>query len=236
MTYLERKTNRLFILCITVISILFSGGCNINDHRLDDNAPTVAELRLTPTPTPDAFRTKPFEMRIDVNKIYIAKIVTAKGDIVLELYPDKAPIAVNNFVALSQEGYYDNITFHRVIRNFVAQSGDPTGTGQGGPGYTIQDEYNDLSHDTGVIAMANKGITNSAGAQWYITLSPQPFLDTMENDEKKRCTLLGTHCHTVFGKVIEGFDNVLKKITFRDPSKAPNYEGDLIKTIIIEEK
>ena len=98
MTYLERKTNRLFILCITVISILFSGGCNINDHRLDDNAPTVAELRLTPTPTPDAFRTKPFEMRIDVNKIYIAKIVTAKGDIVLELYPDKAPIAVNNFV------------------------------------------------------------------------------------------------------------------------------------------
>ena len=73
MTYLERKTNRLFILCITVISILFSGGCNINDHRLDDNAPTVSELRLTPTPTPDAFRTKPFEMRIDVNKIYIAK-------------------------------------------------------------------------------------------------------------------------------------------------------------------
>ena len=73
MTYLERKTNRLFILCITVISILFSGGCIINDHRLDENAPTVAELRLTPTPTPDAFRTKPFEMRIDVNKIYIAK-------------------------------------------------------------------------------------------------------------------------------------------------------------------
>ena len=143
MTYLERKTNRLFILCITVISILFSGGCNINDHRLDDNAPTVSELRLTPTPTPDAFRTKPFEMRIDVSKIYIAKIVTAKGDIVLELYPDKAPIAVNNFVALSQEGYYDNITFHRVIRNFVAQSGDPTGTGQGVPGYTIQDEYNE---------------------------------------------------------------------------------------------
>ena len=236
MTYLERKTNRLFILCITVISILFSSGCSITDHRLDDNSPTVSELRLTPTPTPKAYRNKPFEMRIDTNKVYIAKIVTAKGEIVLELYPDKSPIAVNNFVALSQEGYYDNITFHRVIRNFVAQSGDPTGTGQGGPGYTIQDEYNDLSHEAGVIAMANKAVTNSAGSQWYITLSQQPILDTMENGEKKPCTLLGTYCHTVFGRVIEGFDDVVKNITFRDPSKAPNYEGDLIKTILIEEK
>lgn len=236
MTYLERKTNRLFILCITVFSILFSSGCSITEHRLDDKSPTVSELRLTPTPTPKAFRIKPFEVRIDINKIYIAKIVTAKGEIVLELYPDKAPIAVNNFVALSQEGYYDNITFHRVIRNFMAQSGDPTGTGGGDPGYTIQDEYNDLSHETGVIAMANKGVTNSAGAQWYITLSPQRYLDTMENGEKKQCKYIGIPCHTVFGKVVSGFDDVVKNITFRDPSKAPNYEGDLIKTILIEEK
>tara|TARA_A100001037_G_scaffold304986_1_gene343582 strand:+ start:8381 stop:9091 length:711 start_codon:yes stop_codon:yes gene_type:complete len=235
MIYLVRK-NKLFILCIAIFSFLAMSGCNITDYRLDEKSPTVSELRQTPTPTPKPYRTKPFEMRIDVNKTYLATIVTAKGDIVLELYPDKSPIAVNNFVALSQEGFYDNITFHRVIRNFVAQSGDPTGTGQGGPGYTIEDEYNDLSHETGVIAMANKAVTNSAGSQWYITLSPQPFLDTMENGEKKRCTLLGTHCHTVFGRVVEGFDDVVKKITYRDPSKAPNYQGDIIKTIIIEEK
>tara|TARA_B110000263_G_C15288710_1_gene502186 strand:+ start:724 stop:1425 length:702 start_codon:yes stop_codon:yes gene_type:complete len=220
---------------LILISILIFIGCDIAEYKIDEDAPTRLELNLTPTPTFAVFRTTPFEMRIDINKKYLATIKTAKGDILLELYPDKAPITVNNFVALSQEGYYDNMTFHRVIRNFVAQSGDPTGTGGGHPGYTIQDEYNDLSHEAGMIAMANKGITNSGGAQWYITLSPQTILDTMENGENKKCTLLGIHCHTVFGRVVEGFDEVVKAITFRDPSKAPNYNGDIIKTIIIKE-
>ena len=163
-------------------------------------------------------------------------IKTNKGNISLTIYALNTPITAANFLNLASRGYYNGITFHRVIRNFMAQSGDPTGTGQGGPGYTIQDEYNDLSHETGVIAMANKGVTNSAGAQWYITLSPQRSLDTMENGEKKQCKYIGIPCHTVFGKVISGFDDVVKNITFRDPSKAPNYQGDLIKTILIEEK
>lgn len=136
----------------------------------------------------------PPEMQIDPQKNYRAKMETSKGLIELELYPEYAPKTVNNFVFLSQEGYYDGVIFHRVINDFVIQGGDPTGTGAGGPGYKFEDEVlgNPLKHETKVISMANAG-TNTNGSQFFITHSPQPHLDGK---------------HTVFGKVISGADVV----------------------------
>ncbi|MDI9549686.1 MAG: peptidylprolyl isomerase [Chloroflexota bacterium] len=133
-------------------------------------------------------------MQIDTDKTYSVTIETERGNIVLELYPEHAPKTVNNFVFLAQQGFYDGVTFHRVIANFMIQGGDPTGTGRGGPGYRFQDEFagNPLRHETGVISMANAG-PNTNGSQFFITHSPQPHLDGR---------------HTVFGKVIEGQDVV----------------------------
>jgi len=133
-------------------------------------------------------------MQIDPEKIYKVVIETDKGDMELELYPEHAPRTVNNFVFLAGEGFYDGVTFHRVISDFMIQGGDPTGTGSGGPGYKFEDETrgNPLSHETGVISMANAG-PNTNGSQFFITHSPQPHLNGH---------------HTVFGKVVKGQDVV----------------------------
>jgi peptidyl-prolyl cis-trans isomerase B (cyclophilin B) len=136
----------------------------------------------------------PPEMQIDTSKSYQVNMKTVRGNIKLTLYPEFAPKTANNFVYLAQEGYYNGVTFHRVISNFMIQGGDPTGTGTGGPGYKFEDEVkgNPLRHEAGVISMANAG-PNTNGSQFFITHSPQPHLDGK---------------HTVFGKVIEGKDVV----------------------------
>lgn len=136
----------------------------------------------------------PPPMTIDTDKVYVVDMETDKGTIQLELYPEYAPMTVNNFVTLAQDGYYDGIVFHRVIANFMVQGGDPTGTGRGGPGYTFPDEFdgNPLRHEAKVISMANAG-PNTNGSQFFITHAPQPHLDNK---------------HTVFGKVVSGQDVV----------------------------
>ncbi len=136
----------------------------------------------------------PPEMNIDPQKSYHVAMETNRGTIEIELYPQYAPKTVNNFVFLAREGFYDGVTFHRVINNFVIQGGDPTGTGAGGPGYHFEDEVknNPLKHETGVLSMANAG-PNTNGSQFFITHSPQPHLNGK---------------HTVFGKVIKGMDVV----------------------------
>jgi len=136
----------------------------------------------------------PPTMRIDTENVCRALMKTDRGDIELELYPQHAPQTVNNFVFLIQEGFYDGVTFHRVIGDFMIQGGDPTGTGAGGPGYQFRDEIkgNPLRHETGVISMANAG-PHTNGSQFFITHSPQPHLDGH---------------HTVFGKVTAGQDVV----------------------------
>jgi peptidyl-prolyl cis-trans isomerase B (cyclophilin B) len=135
---------------------------------------------------------KPPAMQIDIQKTYLVKMETNRGTLELELYPQYAPITVNNFVFLTEQGFYDGVSFHRVIDNFVIQGGDPPGTGRGGPGYRFEDEVvgNPLKHETGVISMANAG-PNTNGSQFFITHAPQPHLDGK---------------HTVFGKVVEGRD------------------------------
>jgi cyclophilin family peptidyl-prolyl cis-trans isomerase/tetratricopeptide (TPR) repeat protein len=189
-----------------------------------DSAPATAEPGqkagdLSPAERNNMYSAPP-PMEIDPTKSYEATIVTEKGNIVLELYADRAPNTVNNFVFLAREGFYDNTTFHRVIPGFMAQGGDPAGTGAGGPGYAFADEFDpSLKHDgPGVLSMANRG-TNTNGSQFFITYDATPWLDGK---------------HTVFGRVIQGVD-VLQSLTPRDPQKNPDFEGDKILTILIQE-
>ncbi len=136
----------------------------------------------------------PPDMQIDPKKTYRVVMQTNRGDMELELHPEHAPKTVNNFVFLIREGYYDGVSFHRVIDDFVIQGGDPTGTGRGGPGYKFEDELagNPLKHERGVISMANAG-PHTNGSQFFVTHSPQPHLDGK---------------HTVFGKVVQGLEVV----------------------------
>lgn len=156
------------------------------------------------------------EMTIDVNKKYFATIKMDIGDIKIELYPQDAPETVNSFVFLARDGFYDGVTFHRVIPGFVAQGGDPDGTGRGGPGYTIPDEVNSRKFLDGTVGMAKTSAPNSGGSQFYICYAPQPNLDGG---------------YTVFGQIVEGRD-VLDEIMPRDPSSATT-PGTVINTIEI---
>jgi len=160
------------------------------------------------------------ELKIDTRKKYTATIKTDKGDIVCSLYTSKVPKTVNNFVFLAREGFYDDTIFHRVIADFMAQGGDPTGTGMGGPGYKFNDEFeSSLRHNgPGVLSMANAG-PNTNGSQFFITHVPTPWLDNK---------------HTVFGQVVKGLD-VLFSTPERNPSN-PEYDGVKITTIEIVEE
>ncbi|MBE0669504.1 MAG: peptidylprolyl isomerase [Anaerolineales bacterium] len=160
-------------------------------------------------------------MTIDVNKKYSATVEMEKGgEFVIELYADKAPITVNSFIFLAREGYFDGVTFHRVLEGFMAQGGDPTGTGMGGPGYSFVNEDSDLTFDKpGVVAMANAG-RDTNGSQFFITFVPTPELNGG---------------YTIFGQVIEGLE-VVNGITRRDPNTNPTFIGDAIKTVTITEE
>ncbi len=158
---------------------------------------------------------------VDKTKQYFATLNTSKGDVVIQLYPDKAPLAVNSFVFLAQRGWFDGNPFHRVISGFVAQSGDPSGTGIGNPGYFFNNETSDLKFDkAGVVGMANSG-ANSNGSQFFITLAAQPTLDGG---------------YTVFGRVIQGMD-VVNQLTPRNPQQGGTLpEPDVINKVTIEVK
>ena len=162
---------------------------------------------------------KPPEMGIDPKKKYTVTITTDKGDIVLELFADKTPLTVNNFVFLARQGFYDGTIFHRVISDFMAQGGDPTATGRGGPGYRFADEFHpSLKHDhPGILSMANSG-PNTNGSQFFITHVPTPHLNGK---------------HSVFGQVVSGMD-VLLSIPPRDPMKINSPAVKLNKVTIQE--
>jgi cyclophilin family peptidyl-prolyl cis-trans isomerase len=163
------------------------------------------------------------KMTVDAKKTYTATLTTSKGDIKIQLYADKAPLAVNSFIYLAKRGWYNNTPFHRVIADFVAQAGDPSGTGMGNPGYAFNDEVNNgLKYDkAGVVGMANAG-PNTNGSQFFITYAALPSLD---------------NGYTIFGQVIGGMD-VVTKLTARDPSigdvNVPL--ADTIQSVTIEEK
>jgi cyclophilin family peptidyl-prolyl cis-trans isomerase/protein-disulfide isomerase len=161
----------------------------------------------------------PFE--VNPQKQYIATLHTEKGDIVMQLFADKAPLAVNSFVFLARQGWYNGVTFHRVIPGFVAQAGDPSGTGRGNPGYFFNNEVNDLKFDKpGMVAMANSGLDTN-GSQFFITFAPASHLDGG---------------YTIFGQVLSGLD-VAEQLTPRDPDQGPTLSpGDKILGVDLEEK
>ncbi|NMB90685.1 MAG: peptidylprolyl isomerase [Chloroflexi bacterium] len=158
---------------------------------------------------------------IDSGKDYTATLHTEKGDVVIQLYDDVAPVTVNSFVFLAQDGWFDNVPFHRVMHDFVAQAGDPSGTGYGGPGYFFDNEIDSslMFDKPGVVGMANSGPTSN-GSQFFITYAAAPDLDGS---------------YTIFGQVTEGMD-VLQQITERNPDAGGDLpEGDKILSIDIEE-
>lgn len=162
----------------------------------------------------------PPEMVIDPKKSYTATLHTEKGDIVIQLFADKTPKTVNNFVFLARQGFYNNTIFHRVIKDFMVQGGDPTGTGRGGPGYKFADEFDpSLKHNTaGILSMANAG-PGTNGSQFFITHVPTPWLDNK---------------HSVFGQVTEGMEVVLA-IPERDPMQVNSPAVKLVSVDILEQ-
>lgn len=159
-------------------------------------------------------------MTIDPAKNYTATITTPRGDIEVKLRPDLAPETVNNFVFLAKDGFYDGVTWHRVIEGFMAQGGDPTGTGTGGPGYTIKDEFSpDVPFDKpGLVAMAKTSAPNSAGSQFFITKAPYPSLNGQ---------------YTIFGEVTKGQD-IVDTIPLRDPDTSTTPGEEIVKVTVNE--
>ena len=161
-------------------------------------------------------------MAVDMSASYLATVETENGSFVIELFPESAPLAVNSFIFLAENGWFDGISFHRVLPGFVAQTGDPTGTGFGGPGYRFSVETDsELVFDrAGLVAMANSGPENN-GSQFFITYDVAPNLNGG---------------YTIFGEVIEGMD-VVEKITPRDPQGGAELPpGDLLLSVTIEKQ
>jgi cyclophilin family peptidyl-prolyl cis-trans isomerase len=160
-------------------------------------------------------------MTIDPNKTYTATIDTTAGEIKLELYPKDAPKHVNSWVFLARDGFYNDVIFHRVIPGFMIQGGDPTGTGTGGPGYKLKQEFNARSHKRGVLSMARTNDPNSAGSQFFLMHADSPFLDKQ---------------YTAFGMITSGLETVDKIVSApRDHNDRPNNPTKINK-ITIEEK
>lgn len=222
----QQKTNIIIAIVLGVIILLGGGAFWYFNYGAKMFAAAPAGSTLEPLKSDSAMAgakqwpTAP-EMTIDKAKQYFATVKLAKGgQFVIQLYPDKAPITVNSFVFLARQGFFNGVTFHRVLEGFMAQGGDPTGTGSGGPGYEFVNEDSDLKFDkAGVVAMANAG-RDTNGSQFFITFGPADFL----NDN-----------YTIFGQVTEGMD-VVNGITRRDPEQAPTFTGDAMESVTITEK
>jgi len=204
---------------IAVVVVILIGAAWLYARSQQAAAP-AASSATSAASSPKQWSSPP-PMTIDKSKQYFATVKMAKGgQFVIQLFPDKAPITVNSFVFLARQGFFDGVTFHRVLDGFMAQGGDPTGTGMGGPGYQFVNEDNDLKFDkAGVVAMANAG-RDTNGSQFFITFGPQPSLDGG---------------YTIFGQVISGMD-VVNGLRRRDPNQNPPYPGDAIQTVTIQEK
>jgi cyclophilin family peptidyl-prolyl cis-trans isomerase len=207
----------LAILGVAVVAIawaIFSARKPAKDTQAQNsgNAPALVGTKQYEAAPP---------MLIDQEKQYTATVKMAKGgEFTIQLHADKAPITVNSFVFLARQGYFGGVTFHRVLEGFMAQGGDPTGTGGGGPGYQFVNEDSDLTFDkAGVVAMANAG-RDTNGSQFFITFAPVPRLNGG---------------YTIFGQVIRGME-VVNGIRLRNPDQNPDYPGDAIESVTIAEE
>ena len=215
MTTRQRTDIALGVAAIGMVALTACGSATSDNAATPPTAASEAEEGGTPLQW-----SSPPAMEIDPSKSYEALCKTEIGDFRMRLFPQEAPVTVNNFVFLARQGYYDDTTFHRVLPGFMAQGGDPTGTGGGGPGYTFEDEFDpDLKFDRpGLLAMANRG-PDTNGGQFFITYAPTPHLDGL---------------HTIFGEVVEGAE-VLSRLRPRDPQANPDYQGDGLLSIEIIE-
>ena len=173
------KKSFLLVTAFILLTLMILSGCT--------STPQAIEYKQWPNPP---------EMSIDVNKTYLANVETNKGSFTIELFAKDAPKTVNNFVFLAKEKFYDNVFFHRIVRNFMIQTGDPKGTGTGGPGYEFEDEISQkYKYEKGIVAMANHG-PNTNGSQFFICTGPAA--ETLSYD------------YTIFGKITRGMDTVDK--------------------------
>jgi cyclophilin family peptidyl-prolyl cis-trans isomerase len=218
---------------LLTISAILSAGLSTGSCSENESEPAPVPATVTGEPTSGWVEiptqvggdkvmkwNEPPKMMIDTGKQYQAIMETEHGKMVLELFAKDVPKTVNNFVFLATHGYYDDTTFHRVLPGFMAQGGDPTGTGMGGPGYTFANEITEHKHVAGTLSMAHSALPDSNGSQFFICYTPQPALDGGYN---------------VFGHLIEGMD-VLQSITPRDPTQNPHFEGDKLLSVRIEVK
>ncbi len=231
-------TSKLIVAAVAMLLSISLLACSSQESDEPAEMPTMAAKEPAPSMSGPKQWNSPPSMQIDTSKSYSAVFELEKGgEFEIELYADKVPSVVNNFVFLAREGFYDGVTFHRVIANFMAQTGDPTGTGSGGPGYSFESEFHtDLRHDSpGIVSMANRGGTDTNGSQFFITFRETAFLDGYEADDTpKPCAMPRVSCHSVFGKVVSGMDAV-NAISLRDPGSATT-PGDVITTIRIVEE
>jgi len=233
-------TRVLSILTVTVLvlAILFTTSCGGSDIETApysssepaqniDSAPVseTPDVAVPTVPLPEPGKEAMIEfkdtgsmppMLADTSKKYYAYMETEKGTLVLELFAKDVPMAVSNFVSLASKGFYDGTTFHRVIPGFMAQGGDPTGTGTGGPGYIFDNEITAHKHLAGTLSMANAG-PDTNGSQFFICYEAQSFLDGG---------------YSVFGQMVEGMD-ILEKLTPRDPTQNPQFQGDRLISVKI---
>jgi cyclophilin family peptidyl-prolyl cis-trans isomerase len=210
------------VLVIAVLAIQFfsnQGAPSASDQFNGAGETTGACEPFADIPVAAQYSAPP--QRVDASLQYFATVEMANGgSFVMQLYPDKAPITVNSFVFLACKGYFNGVTFHRVLDGFMAQGGDPTGTGGGGPGYQFVNEDSDLTFDkAGVVAMANAG-RDTNGSQFFITFGPADFLNGG---------------YTIFGQVVEG-QEVVDAITRRDPQLNPDFTGDAMASVTISIK
>jgi peptidylprolyl isomerase len=208
----------LFVVILLMSTVLLSFSCGGPGH-----SQALWERYLAEYPEGESKAmqwSSPPKMIIDTSKKYTATLEMEKGNLVIELYAKDVPNTVNNFVFLALAGYYNGVTFHRVIPGFVAQAGDRLGTGYGGPGYTFANEITGYKHVPGAVAMAHSSQPNSNGSQFYICYD---YLTNLDG------------AYSVFGQLILGWD-VFIKMTARDPDESPTYMGDIIKKVTITEE
>ena len=210
-----KKISLILVLVSLAMSVLVFPGCSGNTSTTTDVLTTNHNMRWSQPPP----------MTIDQNKHYTATLKTNYGDIVVQLFPQDAPLTVNNFVFLARQGFYNGVTFHRIVPEFVIQGGDPTGTGMGTPGYKFADEYVNRDYSTGTVAMANSG-ANTNGCQFFICLA----------DLTNQTAAFKAKAYNIFGIVTGGMDVVQKIAKLpTDSSNKPTLDVHMNTVIITEQ-
>ncbi|HEU4964357.1 MAG TPA: peptidylprolyl isomerase [Bacilli bacterium] len=231
---MTKKTLLTTLLSTALVATLLSGCGNTDDTAADKTKQNADQTQQGGTDEPTATKLYPNypEMTIDKSKEYTATLKTNKGDITIKLFDDQSPKTVNSFVFLAKHDFYDGVIFHRVIQDFMIQTGDPTGTGSGGPGYKYEDEKPlAKEYGPGIVAMANAG-PNTNGSQFFICTGEQ---------SKNLNLSLDNYYYTVFGEVVDGMDTVKKiaavKVGAQPTGEVSRPEEEVkVNDVVIEEK